>query len=84
METTEQKPLTAGPVAENLLNALRALETTRNYYYLSTEPEAAPELSAVSMNKAAPFFDGLEKLLLSDLSDLVHLWATSTVKNEQI
>ena len=80
MEHTEKttKPgLTVGPVTENLLLSLRALEQAKNYYYCAFEEMAGEQAAGDALNDSGPKWDAVRDMIEKDIADGLRTWANN-------
>lgn len=78
MEHTENTPkqgLTVGPVTENLLLSLRALEQAKNYYYCAVEELAGEQAAGDALNETGPKWDAVADVLEKAITDGLRTWA---------
>ena len=76
MNTTNTTP-TVGPVAANLLNALRSLEQARNYYFLATEQIRPTRDGEVLTDQENDAFDAVADIIKRDFDERLTLWASA-------
>lgn len=84
MEHTEKNGLTVGPVTENLLLSLRALEQAKNYYYSAFEELAGEQAAGDALKDSAPKWDAVRDMIEHDITDGLRTWATLTPQENQI
>lgn len=87
MEHTENTPkqgLTVGPVTENLLLSLRALEQAKNYYYCAFEEMGGEQAAADALNEQGGLFDAVRDMLEKAITDGLRTWAASVPQETQI
>ena len=87
MEHTENTPkqgLTVGPVTENLLLSLRALEQAKNYYYCAFEEMAGEQAAGDAINDSGPKWDAVRDMIEKEIADGLRTWANSTPQENQI
>lgn len=83
METTK-KALTVGPVTENLLLALRAVEQSRNYYYCAFEEMGGEQAGADALNEKGGVFDAVRDMLETAITDAARFWAHKSQETNEI
>ena len=74
---TTGEALTVGPVAEGILSALRHVEAARNELYTAVEKEIGEEYTEARMEREAPAWDAVCKIINNALADHVTEWATA-------
>lgn len=67
--------LTVGPVAEGLLLAMRHVEAARNELYTAVEKEIGEEYTEARMEREAPAWDAVCKIIDNALMEHVTQWA---------
>lgn len=83
-ENTPKKGLTVGPVTENLLLSLRALEQAKNYYYCAVEELAGEKAAGDALNERGALFDAPRDMLEKAITDGLRTWAASVPQENQI
>lgn len=79
-ENTTQAPaveerLAVGPVADNLLKALRAFEQTKQYYFQALTDTLGEEYAQERFGKDYPIFEPVTTLFEDRLRDVITEWA---------
>jgi len=60
---TKQKPIEVGPVADNLLRALRAFEDAKNYYFIALVELMGEDKANNVMLEETPTFQPMGELI---------------------
>ena len=75
MEKKTAQGLTIGPATEKLLQALRALETAKEYYYIALEHRGGEAEATRQLESTAPAWDAVAGIIEGELNGGLRLWA---------
>lgn len=75
--TQTGEALTMGPIAEGLLLAMRHVEAARNELYTAVEKEIGEEYTEARIEREAPAWDAVCKIINDALMEHATNWAVS-------
>lgn len=83
---SKENEIKLGPTTTNLLMALRAIESARNYYYEATEATRGEieNLTDHLTQEENSAFDNLRELVEKEIGDNIRTWAFSNAVNNEI
>ena len=76
--------LTVGPVTENLLLSLRALEQAKNYYYLALSEQSGELEAGAALGETWEEWAALGELLEKAITDELRTWANNATETNEI